>query len=601
MSRTMLEAEPPMKKQRLNYYHDSTQQPNNNITFLSQDEVSNILDYLPIGNKLMLSCTSKGFFQLIDTLVRQQFPGYEDSVPLVQIWLKYNEYTVQSQKDFDTLRTRLERAGSFSGVTQRLVIDFDYDSSDDPDLNPELKAALEILSIPTGRTIAVKVIENAKTKTVTKKIIPELIGHTLKHCLIIMTRFCFKLLNLICNVESLELGLSKMKKFEAPEYSESLVLSNLKRLQNGCELSISFQQYMSRLVPNLETLDLSQLYGKFPRCYVDNCPNIQEISSDNDNEYVDVDDEDLLYMVEHLTKLRKLDIVSSTMTGSAFEQFGKYAHTLEYLRIYGKSISGMEWNANAGINGGQLPALKQFSFNGSLYLDDEGAGYNAVGLFNSVIRNCPNINQITIWDDSIGHYPSNLYGLVPVENISELTLYSSLNKSERPSKNRAITLYTSPGSNVLDTITNMNQNWKEIAQSNFVKIVTMYEIPSVEVLQRCKWINAHTLKLESWSGMADNFEWFKALTNSLPNIRHLICDNNEFPVTLQTILCCSNEIWPDLIECNISIPDGLVDAVAASRPEFQYRQKSKRNTKQIYLRKYAKWESQWLREWKKVF
>jgi hypothetical protein len=562
--------------QSFHNFNDSSTQHTN---VLSQDEISNILEYLPIGNKLMLSCTCKGLFQMINTLVHQQFPGYEDSVPLVQIWLKYNEYRVTSLEDFDSLRTRLERAGSFSGVTQKLVMHFANNFSDEK-FYPELKSALDILSIPTGRTIAVQVIENAKSTTMTTKLIPELMGHTLKHCLIDMNCFSFKLLNLICSVESLEFVISKFEVI--PEYYDTVVLSNLKRITDNCELPISFHQYLSRLVPNLEILDLSQMCGKFPRCYIDNCSNIQVIRTNNEDQCIDVSDEDLLYMVEHLPKLRRLDISSGTITGSAFEQLGKYASSLEFLRIDGQRVYSTRWNTEATINGGKLPALKIFSFNGVLFLDDEG-GYDIVSLFRSVIRNCPNINHISIWDQYVGYYPSNLYGLVPIENVTELLLCSSNKKPQLFSnKSRAIDLYPIPGVNALDTIINMNQNWKEIAQSNFVRVVTVYEIPSMEVLQRCKWINAQTLILASWSEAADNLEWFKCLANSCPNIRHLKFDSNELPPRLLQILCDSNDIWPDLIDCSIDIPDELVDTIATVRPEFQKRQ-----------RKEPIWESQW--------
>jgi hypothetical protein len=90
-------------------------------------------------------------------------------------------------------------------------------------------------------------------------------------------------LDLICNIESLELGLSEMEDFEdVPDYNSTVVLSNLKRLHNSCELSIDFHQYLSRLIPNLEKLDLSQIYDESSRCNAGNCPNILEISCECD-------------------------------------------------------------------------------------------------------------------------------------------------------------------------------------------------------------------------------------------------------------------------------------------------------------------------------
>jgi hypothetical protein len=173
------------------------------LAHLSQDELSHILNFLPVSSKLMLACISGSMFQVIDTLTREQLYAYDKSISLSQLWLKYNRYQLELEESWleknrhhyalqldnmESLKTLLERAGSFSRITQKLSITIDV-----------CKQLKDLFSIPTGGNTTVQIIENSNVpvKTIT---IPETMGHTVKHIEYSQnsTLFDFTMFNYFC-------------------------------------------------------------------------------------------------------------------------------------------------------------------------------------------------------------------------------------------------------------------------------------------------------------------------------------------------------------------------------------------------------------------
>jgi hypothetical protein len=158
------------------------------------------------------------------------------------------------------------------------------------------------------------------------------------------------------------------------------------------------------------------------------------------------------------------------------------------------------------------------------------------------------------------NYPCNLYGLVPIQNVADLLLY--------PKDDCVHGMFKIPGIHAMNIIVNMSDGWKDIAQSEFVKVVTMYELPPIDALKRCRWNNAHTLAIYSWNEEHNNIEYFKCLTEACPNIKYFN-DRRErnMPQGLLQVLC-NNTIWPNLIDCNFAIPSDLIDIVSNNRPNI---------------------------------
>jgi hypothetical protein len=572
--------EHPCKKKRHNEVVENT-----TITHLSQDELSLILNYLPVNSK-MFACSNSSLFHMIDKLTRDQLYAYDKNIPLSHLWLKYNGYKItDSMKPLDTLKTLLQRTGSFSGVTEKLVIDVrDVKAS---------SALSKLFSIPTGRNTTVQIIESPKApvKFIT---VPETMGHTLKHCEYSQSdTIDFQVFNELCKLESLYLN-TYLLEYDVPAFHNTKILSELKYLKVDCHTSYSVDKYLSKLMPKLEILHITEQYEDFPTCFVDKCPNLRELYFSESDYSADVSDGDVLYMLEHLRELRKLEIVTQAekFTGSAFNQIGKYAKKLQYLHICKKGNGGNDIDPDAMFDGGELPSLKYFIFNGHLELGDNQ--YDIPRLIDSVVRNCPNIIQIRIEDFDGNQYPCNLYGLVPVNKVADLRLYTARtieivelsNCKCRYDKNskKSKTSFRIPGINAMDVITDMSDGWKDIAQSIHVKAVTMYEIPSIDILKRCHWINAHTLSIYSWNAVKENIEWFTCLVNTCPNIKQLYDMSSEKQPhqCLQQVLC-TNNIWPDLVQCNLSIHSEMIDEISIVRPCFSGLKDE-----------CSKWEAKWL-------
>jgi hypothetical protein len=490
----------------------------------------------------------------IEQYVRTQFHAYGSS-SLSSIWKKSDKYSLNaSDATFELL---LKRAGSFAGVTRRLILT-------EMIITPKL---FDLLSTPTGRNTTVQVIENigSAQHTIYEKTITETVGQTLRVIEFFKVGLDCKFLNLVCNIECLEM--KEMSDIVFPE--SEFVLSNLKELYIDSDLPEFAYLYLARLAPNLESLRLGVMWFS-PKCFVDYCPNLKTIIIGNINQEGDssVSDADVLYMLEHLNNLKRLNIDSTEFTGSAFKQLD--SKSLQHLHISTHYCSdGDHHHIDAYVLGGQLPSLKQFYFNRNDYDLCESTEESLGQLFKSVIDHCPNISRVSIKYFSGDDYPCNLYGLVPTKNISELNFYSG-GKTAKYHKDQSV-----PGVNVLQTIMNMEDNWQEIAQSRSVKIVNFVETPSKEVLDRCKWPNVHVLNIGKWRGFIDNIEWLNSLIHALPNLRYLqevdgdfldlnLCD------TLRQVLT-DNTIWPDLIAIcvmnEIENEDGL-EAIFTARPRL---------------------------------
>jgi hypothetical protein len=371
--------ERPLKKTK--YNETST---NNSIVHLCQDELSHIINCLPIPSKLMLACSCKSLFQMIDTMTREHLCAYDKSVPLSQLWIKYNEFIITNQESLRELKTLLEKEGSFTNVTKKVT--FKPKIHILKDKVARLSDLIELLSIPTGRNTTVQIIANDSTfaKSI---IIPEITGHTLKYLDIKYSKIDAKILNLVCKLEYLSL----YRVNNVPELDNTCILQELKYLEFYGQTRSTCQD-LCKLIPNLEVLRMPQQQDEFPRCFVDNCPKLKEIFLDRDDYSANVTDEDVLYMAQHLPELRKLEIASNSFTGSGFNKIGKYAKKLEYLYVMRSSNEYMDLYQDAEIGGGQLPSLKYFTFTGLLETDDQET-YDFPKLFDSVIRNCPNIIQ----------------------------------------------------------------------------------------------------------------------------------------------------------------------------------------------------------------
>jgi Leucine-rich repeat (LRR) protein len=547
------------------------------LVHLSQDELSHILNFLPISSKLMLACLSRSMFQVIDTLTREKLYAYDKSIPLSQLWLKYNQYQLQLE-EIESVKILLERAGSFSGITQKLLINIDiYEQEKLKEVCKQLK---DLFSIPTGGNTTVQIIENSNVpvKTIT---IPETMGHTVKHIQYTQNpEFDFKMLNYFCKVESLTIESDDLGDGTVvPEFQNSHILSNLKQLIINCLVSNDVNSYFAKLMPNLEVLRISEVLQEFPKKFVECCPNLKEMYFSTIEDHTNITDQDVLFMLQYLPELRKLDIVTmaDSFSGSAFNQIGKYAKKLEYLHICREEADDNEVYENAEFGGGELPSLKQFIFCGQLEID--GGNYNIPRLFESVIENCHNIKQIRIEDNNNEDYPCNLYGLVPIQNVADLLLY--------PKDDCLHEKFKIPGIHAMNIIVNMSDGWKDIAQSEFVKVVTMYELPPIDALKRCRWNNAHTLAIYSWNEEHNNIEYFKCLTEACPNIKYFNDRSRErdMPQGFPQVLC-NNTIWPNLIDCNLAIPSDLIDIVSKNRPNIHGTQWKHWNT--------PNWTVEWL-------
>jgi hypothetical protein len=169
-----------------------------------------------------------------------------------------------------------------------------------------------------------------------------------------------------------------------------------------------------------------------------------------------------------------------------------------------------------------------------------------------------------------------LYGLVPTSNISKLILYSPNQKYEYDVK--------IPGINATDTIANMEENWKEIAESKHVTTVKMITVPQMEVLKRCRWVNAHTLKIRSLNGLDENDEWFNCLAKSCPNIKKLVTYDQKITVGQKEVLY-DNNLWPDLVQMANPILTEIIHDIEKVRPRLQCTVNGFYETP---------WEGQWL-------
>jgi hypothetical protein len=561
---------------------------------LSRDEWSHILNYLPVKNKVMLFCSSKVLFQLIDNLVREQVYAYDSTTSLSTILCKYNEYKIKTgtvadiESKLNELKVLLEKSGSFSGVTQKLLIDYPrrVAREDEKKLESTMNQLIEILSTSTssGRNVSVSVIEENAKEPYISKTIPETMGHTLKHFeLNGYSGFNFELLRHICKLESLKLQLFDMPDLEnVPELENTYVLSELKHLEIDCDITEEATQYFTSIAPNIEILITGQRDGF--QYFADNCPKLRDITF-NRSESAFVSDSDVLYFLEHLPELRKLSIISNSFNGSAFSEMGKFAKKLEYLRI-DRCDAEDDKEDEYGIGGGQLPALKQFKFGGELYLEEKNIEerYDVKTLYDSIIANCPAIENVVIDEAEYIYFPSNLYGLVPVQQVTDLLLFSPNSKQHG--------VFDIPGTNATDVITNEVANWKEIAQSEHVKILTMFEIPPVEVLKRCKWNNAHTLRIKQYCGGLDtDIEWFNCLVQACPNIRYLYLPRMNVSGQYSLQALCDTAVWPDLlVVSNLLNQDNFVQRVLKVRPQL------KLITNERQRRESLPWELQWLQE-----
>jgi hypothetical protein len=365
------------------------------ILQLSEDELSLILSFLPIGSKLKFACTSRELFHMIDRFTRERLFAYDTSIPLSQLWAKYNEYTVRTKRELNDLKQLLQKANSFAGVTEKLMLHL-FGSCISPD------TVLDILCIPTSRNTTVQIIENldsSQPKTIT---IPETMGHTMKHLYYRQYPLDIRIFNVLSKLESIIIDSCILHYLVIPEIRNTQLLTRLKHFESN--LPDSLYQYFSVLMPNLKILRLSRYDLEFPRCFVNNCPSMKEIYLHGS---AWLPDRDVLYILESFPELKKLEILveAAEFTGSAFNEIGKYAKKLEYLHICRKLKSSVSTAENIEFSGGELPSLKYFTYAGYVGLLEEETREKIAKLYHSVTKNCPNIIKIQIYDFEGRSYP----------------------------------------------------------------------------------------------------------------------------------------------------------------------------------------------------
>jgi hypothetical protein len=436
--------EPSRKKTK----HNDEETQYNTISNLNQDELFHILNYIPLDNKLDFTCTSKSVFQLIEKATRDKLYAYDKSVPLYHMWYKYNEYTVKAgdiktlKKELDELKKLLDKTGSFTYVTKKLCLNLILLSEE----KEMIELVEEFLSVPTGRDTTVQIIEssNAPVKTIT---VPEIMGYTLKHCDLAVCETYLIKPQLFCKLESLSIDSELAEYEDVPEIKNLYLLSELKQLTIDSGVSEQVSEYLSKLCPNLQILRIPQYYEGISS-YINNCPKIRDIYIDTGDTAANISDEDVLEMVEQLPELKRLEILSNSFTGSAFNTIGKNAKKLEYLNVNRWTNEPIEVYEDTEFGGGELPCLKTFIFDGDLSCS--GVAFDLPKIFKSVVKYCPKISKVSITDEVENFiYPCNLYGLVPVENVTELTLYKLDKKN--------FGKFEIPGDNALDVITNKNR------------------------------------------------------------------------------------------------------------------------------------------------
>jgi hypothetical protein len=543
------------------------------ILHLSQDELSIILNYLPVSGKLMLSCISSSMYQCIDKLVREQFVVYDTSVPLSTIWRKYENYRLTPSKYencIDDLKNLLKKGYgvSFSNVTQKLKVTLENDGyrNDDNTQRTEFEPLIDLLTMPTA--------ENTT----------KIVGHTLKKCAINTHTFKFKLLNYVCNVQHLEIS-SLNWNYNKRIRENAVKLNQLNKIViSGSELSKNESNHLASLIPNVRIFMMPN-HSAFSLSFVDNCPHLTDIFLDCETYGVSVSDKCVLYMVEHLAELKRLDITTNSFTGSALNKLGLYVKNLEYLRIVRQGYESMELEPTAQIGGGKIYSLKEFIFGRGFDKADDDQ-YDLEKIFHSVIEYCPNISYIRLEETNSYRdaYPSNLFGLVPIQNIKEVVWYPDISEVQNIKHTlfrKIFKEFTVPGKSVIDTIRKKEDDWQAIAQSTTVNIVKMYKIPPIDVLKVCYWQNAHTLILYDDTSELMNAEQFQCLVNTCPNIRSLEGIGYINRKLLRQVLS-SNILWPHLTELGSNI--GQDGAILKARP---------------YMNKYMdckkpSWESKWL-------